>query len=284
MAGLTSAFALAQAGFQHIEIFEYASNLGFVGAGIQMAVNMARILDRLGVWDEIASHAVVLNSTSIREGATDSELGAVDLRYIKETYGYHHMVGHRATLARGLYEGCKRYDTIKFFFGTEVGDVVFGDQPRFTATPRTCDAPRTIHADILLACDGVKSEIRDCMLRQLGASDSLHVEDTGQAAYRIMLTREQMEGDPELKALIDADQVIRWIGEKRHIIAYPVEDHSIYNLSTTQPDTDFAAAPSATYTTKGSKSAMMDVFSDYCPMIKRMLNKVPEGEVSLSKS
>ena len=281
MAGLASALALAKAGFQNIEVFEYASNLGFVGAGIQMAVNMARILDRLGVWEEIASHGVVLNSTSIREGATDSELGAVDLRDIKKTYGYNHYVGHRATLANGLYKGCKQYETIQFSFGTEIKDVVFDNHPSFTAVPRNGSPHRTVRADILLACDGVKSEIRDSMLRQLGASDALHVEDTGQAAYRIMLTREQMENDPELKALIDADKVIRWIGEKRHIIAYPVEDKSIYNLSTTQPDTNFAAAPSATYTTKGSKAAMMSVFSDYCPMMKRMLDKVPEGEVSL---
>jgi salicylate hydroxylase len=94
-----------------------------------------------------------------------------------------------------------------------------------------------------------------------------------------MLNRAQLESDPELLALIDADKVIRWIGEKRHIIAYPVSQKQIYNISTTQPDINFAAAPSATYTTKGSKKAMLDVFGDYCPMIQRMLNLVPEGEV-----
>ena len=88
-----------------------------------------------------------------------------------------------------------------------------------------------------------------------------------------------MASDPELLALIDADRVIRWIGEKRHIIAYPVSNKQIYNISTTQPDVNFAAAPSATYTTKGSKKAMLDVYGDFCPMIHRMLELVPEGEV-----
>ncbi|KAF9024238.1 hypothetical protein BDZ89DRAFT_1114708 [Hymenopellis radicata] len=41
----------------------------------------------------------------------------------------------------------------------------------------------------------------------------------------------------------------------------------------------FAEAPSATYTTKGSKKQMLKVFSDFCPMIQRMLDFVPEGEV-----
>lgn len=66
MGGLTCALELARAGFQNVSIYEYASNLGFVGAGIQLAPNMQRILDRLGVWKEIDKEAVVLNETSIR--------------------------------------------------------------------------------------------------------------------------------------------------------------------------------------------------------------------------
>ena len=65
MGGLTCALALAQKGFENIEVYEYASDLGFVGAGIQLAPNMARILDRFGVWKDIEKEAVVLNSTSI---------------------------------------------------------------------------------------------------------------------------------------------------------------------------------------------------------------------------
>lgn len=66
MGGLTSALALAKEGFEDIQIFETASNLGFVGAGIQLAPNMSRILDRLGVWKEIEKEAVILRETFIR--------------------------------------------------------------------------------------------------------------------------------------------------------------------------------------------------------------------------
>lgn len=281
MGGLTSALSLAEAGFKDIEVYEFASDLGFVGAGIQMAPNMARVLDRLGVWSPIAKEAVVLNETSIREGATDEEHGNVDLRYIKGAYGYEHMVGHRATLANGLYEGCKRHsDTVKFFFATQIEDVnVESDRPSFTAIPRKDpnSEPRRVTCDVLLGADGIKSVTRSAMLHFLKAD--AEIVDTGQAAYRIMLTREQMAHDPELLELIDSDRVIRWIGEKRHIIAYPVSSKQIYNLSTTQPDKNFAAAPSSLYTTKGSKPEMLGVFGDYCPKIQKMLNLVPDGEV-----
>lgn len=66
MGGLTAALACAKEGFTDIQVYETASNLGFVGAGIQLAPNMARILDRLGVWKQIENEAVSLDETSIR--------------------------------------------------------------------------------------------------------------------------------------------------------------------------------------------------------------------------
>jgi salicylate hydroxylase len=66
MGGLACALALAKRGFTNIDVYETASNLGFVGAGIQLAPNMARILDRLGCWADIEKEAVDLKETSIR--------------------------------------------------------------------------------------------------------------------------------------------------------------------------------------------------------------------------
>ena len=66
MGGLATALALAKQGFTKIDVYEAASNLGFVGAGIQLAPNMARILDRLGVWKEIEAEAVDLKETFIK--------------------------------------------------------------------------------------------------------------------------------------------------------------------------------------------------------------------------
>jgi len=275
--GLTCALSLARQGCKDIHVFEIASNLGFVGAGIQLAPNMARVLDQLGVWKDIEAEAVELKETSIRQGSTDQELANVNLRSIREMYGYSHMVGHRASLANSLFEGCKRQGGINFHFATTIEQVVsWSPKPRIRATPREGES-WVLDVDMLLACDGVKSTIRMQMLKELGVTAD--VEDTGSAAYRIMLTREEMMHDAELLQLIDRDAATRWIGEKRHIIAYPVSSKTIYNISTLQPDNHFAEAPSVTYTTKGSKKEMLNVYSDFCPMIQRMLDLVPEGEV-----
>ena len=187
------------------------------------------------------------------------------------------MVGHRHSLANGLYRGCFKEKSIRFNFSAAIRDVTsFGPKPTFTAVPRD-GPPRSVTCDILLAADGIKSVARVAMLKELGVTAD--IIDSQQAAYRIMLDRSQMESDPELLALIEQEGVNRWIGERRHIIAYPVSNKQIYNMSTTQPDVNFAAAPSETYTTKGSKKAMLEVFKDFCPKVLRMLNMVPEGEV-----
>jgi salicylate hydroxylase len=66
MGGLATALALARKGFKDIQVYEMASNLGFVGAGIQLAPNLVRILSRLGCWDSIEAEATDVLEASIR--------------------------------------------------------------------------------------------------------------------------------------------------------------------------------------------------------------------------
>ncbi|KAK4193736.1 putative salicylate hydroxylase [Podospora australis] len=277
MGGLGTALAFAKRGFRDISVYENASNLGFVGAGIQMPPNVMRVLHRLGVSAEIEAEATDVKGTSIRKGSTNEELAHVEMPDIREKYGFPHLTGHRSNLAGSLYNGCKKEPAIKFHFATALVKVTsFSPKPTLVFKPR--DGPEfQVEADILLASDGIKSVTRTQMLAELGTVSE--EEDTGQAAYRIMLTREEMAHDPEMLALLDSDTVVRWVGEKRHIIAYPVSNHNIYNLSSAQPDTHFAAATNATYTTKASKSDMLSVYHDFCPLVHRMLNLVPDGEV-----
>jgi salicylate hydroxylase len=282
MGGLAAALALSKKGFPHVDVYETASNLGFVGAGIQLAPNLVRVLDRLDCWSgtDLERDATHVQEASIRDGATNRELAHVPMPDIKEKYGFPHCTGHRASLAGGLYEACKKEAGVQFHFGQSLKEITsFGnDSGKVSFIMQSRDGQtRTIETDILLGADGIKSTARQSMLQHLDIE--AQVEDTGQAAYRIMLPLSQMSTDPDLLALLQSDGVKRWIGEKRHIIAYPIANHTIYNLSTCQPDQNFAMAPSATYTTKGDKGAMKAVFADFCPLVQKMLDMVPEGEV-----
>lgn len=199
------------------------------------------------------------------------------MAFVEKRYGYAHALGHRSSLANGLYDACKRERAVTFHFSTVVEDVTsFSPRPTFTAKPRNGD-PFTVESDILLAADGVKSGVRTKMMKELNVDT--HINDTGQSAYRIMLRRDELQHDPELLQLLEADEAVRWIGEKRHIIAYPVSKKEVYNISTAHPDVNFAAAPSASYTTRGSKTAMLAMYGDFCPKVQKLLNLVPNDEV-----
>lgn len=65
IAGLTAGLGLQRLGHQ-VVILEQAAELSDVGAGIQMAPNGARILDRLGVLQEVMKDASNLERISIR--------------------------------------------------------------------------------------------------------------------------------------------------------------------------------------------------------------------------
>ncbi|KAF8827459.1 hypothetical protein HHX47_DHR4000023 [Lentinula edodes] len=277
MGGLACALALAKHGIPRIDVYETASNLGFVGAGIQLAPNMARILERLGCWEVIAKEATDIKDASIRRHNDNTELAHVDFSYIRKEYGVPHMVGHRSSLAHAMFDACKKETAITFHFKWSCGGIKsWLPKPIFTVVPREGES-YDVSVDVVLVADGIKSVVRPQILKELKID--AEVIDSGQSAYRIMLTREQMASDPEMLQLLDSDQVTRWIGARRHIIAYPISNKSIYNISTAQPDVHFAAAPSATYTTRGSKADMLDNFKDFCPLVLRMLNLVPEGEV-----
>lgn len=278
MGGLGCALALAKKGFKDVHVYENAPGLGFVGAGIQMAPNLVRILTRWDCWDKIAADSIEVREASIRDGSTNAELTHVDMSIIPRKYGFPHCTGHRASLAGGLYDGCLKESAITFHLGhTLISVDSFSPRPTFTVESADTGR-RQVTADILLAADGVKSVARSALLSQLGLTAK--AEPTGQAAYRVMLPRAKMEHDPEMMALLDSDQVTRWIGERRHWITYPIHGRQIYNMSSCQPDVNFQApSVSATYTTKGSKSTMLEVFHDFCPLVKKMLDLVPDGEV-----
>ncbi|KAJ7262025.1 2-polyprenyl-6-methoxyphenol hydroxylase [Mycena rebaudengoi] len=278
MGGLATALALAQRGFTHISVYEAASDLGFLGAGIQVAPNLSRQLQDLGVWEYLKEDAVEMMEVSVRASDTDQELSNLKLKYVAEAYGQPHRVAHRSALANALYKGCRTFSAhITFHFRTTVLDVDFENHCIRVKGRDEAGEGQWISADVILGADGVKSVVRKCLLARHGEVDQ--AEDTGQAAYRIMLHRDQMAHDPELLAFVNSKRSLRWIGSQRQIIAYPISGNTIFNIATTQPDVNFASEPTSSWTTRADKGAMLEIFSDFCPIVLRLLDLAPAGEL-----
>ncbi|EJT50186.1 hypothetical protein A1Q1_00653 [Trichosporon asahii var. asahii CBS 2479] len=275
MGGMGTALALAQQGFKDIAVYEQAPALGEVGAGINIPPNLARVLDGWGVLDICNGEGVVIEKANVLDCATDEILTSVSYEdYMEQTYGYPFVTVHRAGLQRCLVEGAKRSGVVKTHLGSHITQYDF-DNTRFQVVNPETKQPEWVEADVIIAADGVKSKAREAMLTRTGIKDE--VEDTGQAAYRIMVRRSAIKEDPELLPFFTGSQSYRWIGEKRHIIAYPIESHDLFNMSTTQPDRNFVQAD--TWTAAGSKEEMLQTFHDFCPRVQKLLQLVPEGEV-----
>lgn len=184
---------------------------------------------------------------------------------VNKTYGQQ-VVVHRADLHNALIEKAMALENVQVRVNSTVTRVQF-DPPAVTLADGTM-----VQADVVLAADGIKSSIRD----QLLGKDATKAIPTGDAAYRIMLPRCAMENDPELKQLIDEPQATRWIGPYRHIIAYPVRNHQLYNIVLLHPDrTDVEES----WTTRGSKQMMVDNYRGWDRRVTKLIDLVKDNEV-----
>ena len=78
IAGLTASLALRQIG-HHVILLEQSCVISEVGAGIQMAPNNMRILQRLGILPKVLERCNLLNRISLRRWQNNEELGRVPL-------------------------------------------------------------------------------------------------------------------------------------------------------------------------------------------------------------
>ncbi|RHZ53463.1 hypothetical protein CDV55_104393 [Aspergillus turcosus] len=259
--GMAAALALGQRG-HHVIVLEAAPKLMEVGAGIQGSPNMLTLFDRWGVSSLIHAKDVALEHIHVRRWQDGSLLVSMP---VNKTYGQQ-VVVHRADLHDALIEKAMALENVQVRVNSTVTRVQF-DPPAVTLADGT-----VVEGDVVIAADGIKSSIRD----QLLGEDATKPIPTGDAAYRIMLPRSAMENDPELKQLIDEPQATRWIGPYRHIIAYPVRNHQLYNIVLLHPDRNDVEE---SWTTKGSKQMMIDDYRGWDRRVTKLIDLVKDNEV-----
>ena len=209
--GLAAACALRQRGFE-IALYERATRLGEVGAGLQIGPNSVKVFRALGLEDALRRNAfeptnmVSLNWDDARLRHREP-LKAV----ATEKYGAPYMTAHRAdihTMLRAaigdaplrLGANCIGADTVN---GTAVAHFADGSD---------------IEADVVIAADGIRSAIR---AQHFGADQPRFTE---MMAWRCMVPMDCVPRrvGPGGSVTLERGEYFGWIGPNGHIICYPI--------------------------------------------------------------
>lgn len=210
--GLATALGLARKG-KKVILVEQAPEFGEVGAGIQLAPNATKILDELGVLDDLLELAVLPKRLVLRDVFTAEELAVLDLgEKFVERYKYPYIVVHRADLHTVLLNACKQYpEQIELRTNVNVKKVTEGNPITIEA-----ESGEILKADYLIGADGIRSNTR----KVIKEDDPVN---SGYVAYRGTLPTEEL-GD-----YVNYDDVIMWIGPNLHLVQYPVRSGKLFN-------------------------------------------------------
>jgi salicylate hydroxylase len=151
--GLSAALALLHAGFD-VHVFERASELSAVGAGVQISPNASRILHRFGLAEELARSGVKPLAWHQRRWDDGRTLLRSPLAEpLEATFGFPHYQMHRADLLSAL-AGAVPVERVHLGHRlTSVVDHGDGVEARF-------DGGTVAEVDVLVGADGIHSVVR----------------------------------------------------------------------------------------------------------------------------
>jgi salicylate hydroxylase len=259
LGGLTLALGLLKNG-QSVQIFESAPTLEEVGAGISVPPNALKLLWRLGLKDKIAALACLPEVGEIRVGETGQVLGTSQFGdALAERYGAPYAQMHRADLQLALVSAVLAIDpnclnlnsTVESCENTKSGAV---------AHVREQGAVRKVTGRALVACDGIRSAIRQQMFIADEARFTRHV------AWRCIIPREKVAaGFWSPKSLIS-------IGHRRQLAVYPISNGEALNCVAVDGDTDWTQE---SWSQRGDVNDLQALFSHFDERCRAVLSAVP---------
>ncbi len=212
--GVTAALCLLDAGID-VELFERASVFNEVGAGIQISPNAVKVLERLGLRDELDAVAFRPEALEMRTGPTGIRIFSIPMRdEAVRRYGapYYHV--HRADLMLILSKALRARAPNAVHMNKEVqGYAQLGDSVTLTFT----DTARA-QGDVLIGADGIHSAIRAQML---GATPARF---TGNVAWRVVVPAASLP-----KNLVPPTACV-WVGPGRHAVTYYLRRGELVNF------------------------------------------------------
>lgn len=219
--GLAAGAFLRRAGLT-ATVYEQASALTEVGAGLVMAPNGVRLLRRLGAMDQFLRRAVPLDwGWEFRRWEDGRVLSVEKLSGVcEQLYGERTYVIHRADLL-DIVKAAVPSEWVRL--GARCTAVEAGQD---VALLRFADGSQ-VEADVLIGADGVHSIVRGAV------TESAPPEYSGICAFRTIVPA---QAAPDF-ALRRAQTL--WLGPGRHFVHYPIAGGQAVNVVAFAPAGDF---------------------------------------------
>jgi salicylate hydroxylase len=212
--GLVAGLSLLQRGIE-VEIFEQASELRELGAGVQLSANGTRVLIELGLEKEMLGIASEPSGKQIRLFSTGRTWKLFDLgASSRAIYGAPYWMVHRGDFHRVLVEAFRVRAPGKLHVDRRC---VGFEQERGRVELKLANGER-VRGAVVVGADGVHSEIR----RQIGGDAKPFF--AGVAAWRGLVPMER------LPASMQRDVGTNWVGPGGHVITYPVRRGELLNF------------------------------------------------------
>lgn len=214
LGGLAAALSLLKNGFD-VRIYEQASALKEVGAGIQLSANATRVLFNLGLQKPLEEIAARAAGKSIRLWNTGQQWKLFDLGAESvQTYGFPYFTVYRPDLHQILINAvrCEKSDAIHLNSPC-VGVRQLGNHVLLELADGN-----SVTGDILIGADGVHSRIRRSLF---GGEDTVF---SGLLAWRGVISASA------LPRHLREPQAANWVGPGAHVIHYPLRHGELVNF------------------------------------------------------
>lgn len=192
-----------------------------IGAGINIAPNAARILQGLGLCEQLEAIAWEHDKTLLKSYSDGRDLSVINMDR-SVTLGFPDMVAHRIDLHDILVLEANKAEVV-FHLDSEICDLTYtGDgSPRLIVKngEKSCDT------DVVFIGDGERSTLRSSIL-----DSPIALRDSGDHVYRTVLPLCELETDPELHELGESPHKICWLGPRANALTYHMKRDKLLNI------------------------------------------------------
>ncbi|MGB0922474.1 MAG: FAD-dependent monooxygenase [Alphaproteobacteria bacterium] len=253
--GLTTALACLHYGHD-VQIFEQATAMGAVGAGIQIPPNAMKIFQALGVEDKIRANAFQPEAIETRMGESGITLFTIPLaRQAITRWGAPYLHIHRADYIAALAECLTAAAPSALMMEAQAESYTQDDN----SITLHLDDGRHFSGDVLIAADGIHSRLRHQML---GKDEARF---TGNVAWRAVVPIDQ------LGAFAPNPTACAWMGAGRHAVTYRLRRGKLANFVGVVEREDWTKE---SWNEPGAPADALQDFAQWHPTITRLLEAV----------